>query len=107
MQPSAQKHPERLGIQTGGLRRWEGGQRNRSQRTTLGTDQCPGAVTQGRPHPLADELVLQCLGCLLLPAELGQVRLWFLVVGRWAVCQLLPVRHLQSCLEDCLLALSD
>ena len=33
----------------------------------LGTHQSPGAITQARPHPLADELVLQHLGCCCQP----------------------------------------
>ena len=67
VQPSARKHPERLGIQTGGLRRWEGGQRNRRQRTMLGTDQCPGAVTQGQPHPLTNLCSSTLVACCCQP----------------------------------------
>ena len=85
--------------------RWQGGQRCRSQRPTLGTHQCPGTVTQGCwPHPLhVDDFCSNFLVACCCQPTFGRVGSGSSSRG-WlgAVCQHLPLGHLQTCIEDLL-----
>ena len=73
MQPSAQEDTERLSINPGGLGCGECGQRRRSQRSVLRTQQCSGTVTEARPHLLPWKPLLHLPGGALLPSKLGCV----------------------------------
>ena len=62
-----------------------------------------GDHTSSRTNFCSNFLVV----CCCQPTDLWKSGLWFLVTGRRAVCQHMPLGHLQTCIEDCLPTLSD
>ena len=98
-----------LGTNPSSLRRGERSQWRRSQRSVLGTQQCPGTgtVSEARPHLLPQKLLLQLPGGPLLPFNLGLCGLWLLFTGWGVVNSLLPWWHLQARIQNDLPTLSD
>ena len=73
----------------------------------LGPQKCSGTVAECWPDDLVLELFLEFPGGPLLPTKHWLVWFRLLISGWGTLRQLLPWRHLQTCVIQCLLALPD